>query len=54
VIEVEGLGVHRTRVFCAGARLYQVAVSGKPMFRNEAAADYFLDSFRPEAVSPGP
>jgi hypothetical protein len=46
VIEVEGKGVARTRLFWAGQRLYQVNVTFKREFLNPKAADYFLDSVR--------
>jgi hypothetical protein len=48
VIEVEGLGVMRTRLFWVGRRLYLVKVVFKREFLNAAAATYFLDSFRLE------
>jgi hypothetical protein len=46
VVEVEGKGVVRTRLFWAGRKLYQANVVSKPRFLNAKAADYFLDSFR--------
>lgn len=53
-IEVEAKGtvrtrlLVRTRLFWVDNRLYQVYVSGKPEFLNVRAADYFMESFRPD------
>jgi HEAT repeats len=46
VVEAEGLGFVRSRLFWVGRRLYQVQVAYQERFLNEPAADYFLDSFR--------
>ena len=46
LVEVEGLGFIRSRLFWEGRRLYQVKVASKPEFLNPKAAEYFMDSFR--------
>jgi hypothetical protein len=55
-IEVEGMGMTRTRLFWVGHRLYQVLVAYKEEFLNTKAADFFLDSFtldkRPSSTAP--
>jgi hypothetical protein len=46
LVEAEGMGFLRSRLFWEGRRLYQVKVASKPEFLNAKAADYFMDSFR--------
>ncbi len=54
VVEVEGMGFLRSRLFWKGRRLYQVKVASKPEFLNPKAADYFMDSFRIEGAEGPP
>jgi hypothetical protein len=46
VVEVEGVGVTRTRLFWVGRRLYQVNVTYQERFLIPEAAEHFLNSFR--------
>jgi len=48
VLEVEGMGRTRSRLFWVGPRLYAVGVVYQEKFLNEPAATFFLDSFRLE------
>jgi len=54
LVEVEGMGFIRSRLFWEGRRLYQVKVASKPEFLNPKAADYFMDAFRINATEAKP
>jgi hypothetical protein len=51
LIEVENVGLIRTRLFWVGRRFYQVYMTSNREFWNPFAGDYFLNSFRFEAAA---